>query len=244
MWDGITYLFAKCHPSWSAKWWLVTRPRQSSDQSLAFFASIGVNQNEFEQKYTSAFKICLKYPVQKIIISSSSHYSEHGLTLIPAWISNYIHYNVWAEINFPFLNPNGATIEVQEWINNFILHFSGYVITYQCLGLKLIHVSERVPGLDVLGPTCSYECYNVSNHRQFDCLFNNMWRPNLRKISNLHMTGLMWGKSNNNRWFHLINGLNMENISFQCAIHGILHYKGLVFLARSTCKCHPNYNIS
>ena len=36
----------------------------------------------------------------------------HGLTLIPAWISNYIHYNMRDEITYPFLNFNGATVEV------------------------------------------------------------------------------------------------------------------------------------
>ena len=36
----------------------------------------------------------------------------HGLTLIPAWISNYIHYKLWDEITYPFLNFNGATVEV------------------------------------------------------------------------------------------------------------------------------------
>ena len=35
-----------------------------------------------------------------------------GLTLIPALISNYTHYNVWDEITYPFLNFNGATVEV------------------------------------------------------------------------------------------------------------------------------------
>ena len=30
----------------------------------------------------------------------------------PAWISNYIHYNVWDEITYPFINFNGATVEV------------------------------------------------------------------------------------------------------------------------------------
>ena len=34
------------------------------------------------------------------------------INLIPAWISNYIHYNVWDEITYPFLNFNGATVEV------------------------------------------------------------------------------------------------------------------------------------
>ena len=35
-----------------------------------------------------------------------------GLTLIPAWISNHIHYKVWDEITYPFLNFNGCTVEV------------------------------------------------------------------------------------------------------------------------------------
>ena len=31
---------------------------------------------------------------------------QHGLTLILAWISNYIHYKLWDEITYPFLNFN------------------------------------------------------------------------------------------------------------------------------------------
>ena len=34
------------------------------------------------------------------------------INLYPAWISNYIHYNVSDEITYPFLNFNGATVEV------------------------------------------------------------------------------------------------------------------------------------
>ena len=56
----------------------------------------------------------------------------HGLTLIWAWISHYIHYKVWDEISYPFPNFHGATIEVWEWMNNFIPHFTGQVITYPC----------------------------------------------------------------------------------------------------------------
>ena len=41
------------------------------------------------------------------------------IIFIPAWISNYIHHD-------------GATIEVWEWVSNFIPHFTGYVITYPC----------------------------------------------------------------------------------------------------------------
>ena len=36
----------------------------------------------------------------------------HGLTLNWTWISNYIHYEVWDEITYPFWNFNGATVEV------------------------------------------------------------------------------------------------------------------------------------
>ena len=35
-----------------------------------------------------------------------------GWTLIPAWISNYIHYKLLDEITYPFLNFNGCTVEV------------------------------------------------------------------------------------------------------------------------------------
>ena len=43
---------------------------------------------------------------------SCAPFYYHGLTLIPAWISNYSHYKVWYEITYPFLNFNGATVEV------------------------------------------------------------------------------------------------------------------------------------
>ena len=36
------------------------------------------------------------------------------------------------EITFPFPNFNGCTVEVWEWISNYIPHFTGHVITYPC----------------------------------------------------------------------------------------------------------------
>ena len=41
-------------------------------------------------------------------------------------------YEVWDEITYPFQNFNDTTVEVWEWINNFIPHFSGHVFTYPC----------------------------------------------------------------------------------------------------------------
>ena len=64
----------------------------------------------------------------KISIMSSLTVCE----ITPAWISNYIHYEMWGEITYPLPNLNGATVEVWEWISNFIQHVTGHVITYPC----------------------------------------------------------------------------------------------------------------
>ena len=55
---------------------------------------------------------------------------QHGSTLITAWISNHTPCKVWDEITYPFPNFNGATIEVWEWISNYIPHFKMDVITH------------------------------------------------------------------------------------------------------------------
>ena len=45
-------------------------------------------------------------------------------TWIPAYKYNCIHYNVWDKITYPFRNFKDATVEVWEWINNFIPHYT------------------------------------------------------------------------------------------------------------------------
>ena len=57
---------------------------------------------------------------------------HHGLTLIPSWVSNYTPNKVWDEITFQFPNFDGRTVEVWEWINNFIRYIIMNVITYLC----------------------------------------------------------------------------------------------------------------
>ena len=42
---------------------------------------------------------------------------------------------MWDEITHPFPNFNGATVEVWEWISNFIPHFTGHVIIHPCQDL-------------------------------------------------------------------------------------------------------------
>ena len=46
-----------------------------------------------------------------------------------AWISNHWPSEMWDKITYPFPNFNGATVEVWEWISNFISHFVMDVIT-------------------------------------------------------------------------------------------------------------------
>ena len=53
----------------------------------------------------------------------------YWLTLIPAWISNYMPSKMWNEITYPFPNFNHCIIEVWEWISYFIPYFIMDVIT-------------------------------------------------------------------------------------------------------------------
>ena len=55
---------------------------------------------------------------------------QHGLTLRPVLISNYIHWRLWYVITYP--NSNGCAVKIREWISNFMPHITGHVITYQC----------------------------------------------------------------------------------------------------------------
>ena len=44
----------------------------------------------------------------------------------------YIHYNMWYQITYPLPNFNGVTVEVWEWISNFIPNLAMHVVTYPC----------------------------------------------------------------------------------------------------------------
>ena len=43
---------------------------------------------------------------------------------------------MWDEFTYPFLNFNSATVEVWEWLGNFIPHFIMDGITYPCWDLS------------------------------------------------------------------------------------------------------------
>ena len=50
--------------------------------------------------------------ITTMTLSACGPFYWHGLTLIPAWITNYMPGEVWGEITYPFLNFNGCTVEV------------------------------------------------------------------------------------------------------------------------------------
>ena len=53
---------------------------------------------------------------------------------------------VWDKITYPFLNYNGYTIEVSDWISNFIPHFVMDGNYFSMMGLELNHASKGDPG--------------------------------------------------------------------------------------------------
>ena len=60
-------------------------------------------------------------------------------------MSNHIHCKVWNEITYAFSNFNGATIEVWQWISNFIPHFNEHVIANPCWDKSLTMLMKRAP---------------------------------------------------------------------------------------------------
>ena len=62
---------------------------------------------------------------QEVNVTSSS-FNQHGLTFIPLWISNCIHYKVCDEITYPFPNFSDAS--------NFILHIFMGIATDLLMG--------------------------------------------------------------------------------------------------------------
>ena len=81
----------------------------------------------------------------------------YGLTLIPAWINNCVHYILWSEITYPFPNSIGATVEVWEWISSFIPYFIVDVITFPCFDKSKIMLVKRTLGSIPFQILCNYQ---------------------------------------------------------------------------------------
>ena len=80
-------------------------------------------------------------------ISSRGSFHNHGVYLIPAWISNPMPSKVWFGKTYLFPNFNGCIGEIWEWISNFIPHFVIDVITHPCLAQSQSMSVKGDPGL-------------------------------------------------------------------------------------------------
>ena len=79
---------------------------------------------------------------QRISCFTLSPFHQHGITLIPTWISNRNHYKVWVKL---VIHSQTSTVQPLKFVNGSVI----YPIFYQtcdCLSmlwLKLNHVSKR-----------------------------------------------------------------------------------------------------
>ena len=72
--------------------------------------------------------------------------NQYGLNLIPH--DKYVVASIckiWDDIIYPFPKFSGATVEVLEWIINFIPHITGHVITYPCWDSSYSMLSKCFP---------------------------------------------------------------------------------------------------
>ena len=52
---------------------------------------------------------------ESLFLTPEAWPSEEHMNQVTAWISNYIHYQMWDEIMYPFTNFNSCYINVGEW---------------------------------------------------------------------------------------------------------------------------------
>ena len=117
-------------------------------------------------------------------------YYWRGLTLIPAWISNYMPGKVWGEITYPFLNFN---VNHWSWGMGKSFHPTLYnVCNYlSMLGLKLNHVGKR----GLICPSYKVIITTIINFLRFHspCRLPN--NSNKMSISNCHLFFITWAES-------------------------------------------------
>ena len=89
------------------------------------------------------------------ILSYPCHISLTWVKSNPTWISNHMSSRVRDEITDPYTNLTGTTVDVCEWISNFIPHFIMYVIIYD-----ITYPTTRWNGIMLLW----YLLYNIITH--------------------------------------------------------------------------------
>ena len=142
-------------------------------------------------------------------------------------MDNHIHYKVYGEITYLFLNFNGVAVDVWECISNFIKHFTEHVINCYRGKWRTYRITARVLGKAHIALQVFHallwrhnggEC--VSNHQPHDCLLNRLFGRWSKKTSKLGVTGLCAGNSPETDEFPAQMASNAENVSIWWRHHG------------------------
>ena len=159
--------------------------------------------------------------------------TQRHLVYWPAWISNHMSSKVWDEITYPYPNFNGSTIEVLEWISNFMKHFimdTSDVITYPCWDLNHTILVKGTPSVSEIVVWASNHIPlqwrhhghdSASNHQPHDYLINRLFGRRSKKTSKLRVTGLCVGNSPVTGEFPAQMASNAENVSIWWRHHDI-----------------------
>ena len=131
---------AICHPQTISNDWA---------NIPVFFAKCHIYEYWKRAVISLVMHICItNHPISFVaagddqVKTTSGPFYLHGLTLISAWISNYIHYKLWDEITYPLLNFNGTSLGMNKWFHPTFYWACDYL---SMLGLKLNHISKRGP---------------------------------------------------------------------------------------------------
>ena len=91
----------------------------SSSNHLCFYRTIGFERGQVSESLGPLYSKCVY-----VLMYACIFVANKGIWV---WISNYFHYEIFGEITYPFPNVNAATVEVWEWISNFILAYGDLI---------------------------------------------------------------------------------------------------------------------
>ena len=137
--------------------------------------------------------------MEKVLLMGPSH--KHGLTLIPAWISNHMPITLWDEITHPF--PNSKSVPLKHgygWVISPTLYNRCNYLTM--LALKLIYVNKKGP-LVCRKIFCKRYRVWVEDKNQAINSFvaTHTWTALCNDLSSWHMGGTTWKRNNGNASF-------------------------------------------
>ena len=91
--------------------------------------------------------------------------TKNHLFLIAAWVSYHMPSKVWDEVTYPFQNFNGCTVEVWEWISNFIPLIIMNVITYPKHGTTFYsYIRQGTGRMSNMFRYCLITCLRYSSY--------------------------------------------------------------------------------